>query len=210
MKKRNRGRNGGATMEEIRVDALLAAVAAGDDDRADLLARALAPADAPALAALCSDDDAELRWWAVRGLAVCGDGGCTPVLAAALEDADAGVRAAAVLALVELHTTGRAEPAESMAVLAARLSDEDGFVRQTATDGLARCGVAALPALAEVLAGEHDGARTRAAAALRKIGQLQAAPLLFRYLNDANYMVQMYCYEALEEMGLLETMLLKP
>lgn len=198
------------TMNELGVDGLLAAVAAGDDDRADLVARALTPADAPALAALCADKDPERRWWAVRGLAVCGDGSHAPALMAALEDADAGVRAAAVLALVELHMAGRGEPAESMAALAARLVDDDGFVRQTATDGLARCGAAALPALADVLAGEHDGARTRAAAALRKMRLLQAAPLLYRYLNDANYMVQMYCYEALDELGLLETMLLKP
>ena len=46
-----------------------------------------------------------------------------------------------------------------------------------------------------------------AAAALRKIGTPATVPALFRCLNDPNYLVHTYAYEALDEMGLLETQL---
>ncbi len=37
-----------------------------------------------------------------------------------------------------------------------------------------------------------------------------AAGLLYRHLNDPNYLVRTYAYEGLDEMGLLETMLMTP
>jgi HEAT repeat protein len=94
-----------------------------------------------------------------------------------------------------------------LARLAVQLADDDGAVRQAAADALAQCGDDALPALASILQTPHEGARTRAAYALRKIASRQAAPILFRLLNDANYMVHTYAYEALDEMGLLENLL---
>jgi HEAT repeat protein len=61
-----------------------------------------------------------------------------------------------------------------------------------------------------VLAGTHEGARTRAAYALRKIASPAAAASLFRCLNDPNYMVHTYAYEGLDELGLLDNLLLVP
>jgi HEAT repeat protein len=83
-------------------------------------------------------------------------------------------------------------------------------VRQAAADALALCGDDAVTTLATVLAGEEQGARTRAAYALRKIASLAAAAILFRCLNDANYMVHTYAYEGLDELGLLDNLLLIP
>ncbi len=91
------------------------------------------------------------------------------------------------------------------------LADDDGFVRQAAADSLAQCGDAAVPALATVIFQcKHEGARTRAAGALRKIASMKAAGVLFRCLNDHNHLVHTYAYEALDEMGLLENVLLMP
>jgi len=87
------------------------------------------------------------------------------------------------------------------------LADGEGFVRQSAVDSLAKCGDDALDTLADVLAASHEGARTRAAITLRKIASMGAAALLFRYLNDSNYLVHTYCNEALDEMGLLDNIL---
>jgi HEAT repeat protein len=61
--------------------------------------------------------------------------------------------------------------------------------------------------LANVLRGEHQGARTRAAYALSKLASMPAAIILYHYLNDSNYMVQTYAYETLDKMGLLENVL---
>ena len=96
-------------------------------------------------------------------------------------------------------------------LLAPHLADDDGFVRKAAVDGFSLCGPAALPALADVLMhSEHEGARTRAACALRALRNESAAPLLFRFLNDHNHLVHNYCYEALDDLGLLENVLLMP
>ncbi len=49
--------------------------------------------------------------------------------------------------------------------------------------------------------------RVRAAYALNKIRSMQAATPLFRALNDPNYLVRTYAYEALDGMGLLDVIL---
>ena len=69
------------------------------------------------------------------------------------------------------------------------LTDSDGLVRQTAADALARCGDDAVDVEA-VLDTLHDGARARAAYALRKIGTKKAAGLLYPLLDDPNHLVR--------------------
>jgi HEAT repeat protein len=88
------------------------------------------------------------------------------------------------------------------------LKDDDGMVRQVAADALAQCGDDAVPALARILFQQpHEGARTRAAGALRKIATMKAAGVLYALLNDPNHLVRAYAYEGLDDMGLLETVL---
>ena len=188
--------------------ALLDAIAAGDDERAEHAALQLTSADEPALLALSQADDSDRRWWAVRGLAICGGEQAVPALLAALDDDDAGVRAAAVMALAVLHQRASAAVEPHLSETARLLADDDGMVRQAAADTLAQCGDDAVPALAQVLfQGTHQGARTRAAAALRKIATMKAAAVLYPMLNDPNHMVRAYAYEGLDEMGLLENIL---
>lgn len=187
---------------------LLDAIDAGDDECAERAALQLTAADAPVLLALAEAEDVDRRWWAVRGLAVCGGTQAVPVLLAALGDGDAGVRAAAVMALAVLHRRVPAAVAPHLGEVARLLADDDGMVRQSAADTLAQCGDDAVPALAAVIfQGTHQGARTRAAAALRKIATMKAAAVLYPMLNDPNHMVRAYAYEGLDEMGLLENIL---
>ena len=187
---------------------LLDAIDAGDDERAERAALQLTAADEPALLALIAADDSDRRWWAVRGLAVCGGTQAVPALLAALGDGDAGVRAAAAMALAVLHQRVPAAVEPHLGATARLLADDDGMVRQAAADTLAQCGDDAVPALAAVIfQGTHQGARTRAAAALRKIATMKAAAVLYPLLNDPNHMVRAYAYEGLDEMGLLENIL---
>ncbi len=188
--------------------ALLDAIDAGDDEQAERAALRLTVADEPGLLALAQSDDSDRRWWAVRGLAVCGGLQAVPTLLAGLDDKNAGVRAAAVMALAVLHRHLSAAVEPHLREAARLLADEDGMVRQAAADTLAQCADDAVPALAETLfQGTHQGARTRAAAALRKIATMKAAAVLYPLLNDANHMVRAYAYEGLDEMGLLENIL---
>lgn len=195
----------------MTLDRLLDAVAASDDDAAERQALLLTADDEPALVALAAAADVDERWWAVRGLAVCGGEAAVPALAMALADSDPGVRAAAALAAHHVYLRSPAAAQSLLAQVAGLLADDDGMVRQVAADALAQSGDDAAPALGQVLrTSAHEGARTRAAAALRKIATMKAAALLYPLLNDPNPLVRMYAYEGLDEMGLLENILLVP
>jgi HEAT repeat protein len=187
--------------------ALLTAILAQDDDAAEQRIAQLTPADEPTLLVWLAANNPDQRWWAARALAQWGSTAAVAPLCTALADDDPAVRAVAALALGHLHQRVPDAVRPVLERLAAQLADDDGTVRQAAADALARCGDDALPALAAALQTTHEGARTRAAYALRKMASRQAAPLLFRLLNDPNYMVHTYAYEALDELGLLENLL---
>jgi HEAT repeat protein len=147
----------------------------------------------------------------VRALAVCGRPTAVPGLEARLTDVDPAVRAAALLALAHLHQRWPEAVTPALDRAAECLRDDDGLVRQVAADALAQCGDDAVPALARILFQQsHEGARTRAAGALRKIATMKAAGVLYALLNDPNPLVRTYAYEGLDDMGLLETVLVMP
>jgi hypothetical protein len=185
-----------------------AAVAAGQDAKAEALVALLRPTDEPALLEMAGAPAASRRWWALRGLAHCGDKPTIPVVVAALADADPEVRAAAALALGSL---GQRQPEDTrpyLATLAERLNDADGLVRQAAAGGLAQCGDPAVQVLAQTLAHGQDKARVWAAHALHRIGSPDAAAVLYRHLNDPNPLVRHHAHETLDRLGLLENVLL--
>jgi len=191
--------------------ALIRAIDAEDDEACEALVQALTAADSPPLIVLAADPAADRRWWAVRALAAVGADTAAPALAHCLADADLSVRAAAALSMGHVHPRAPEAVAPWLEQVAALLADDSGLVRQAAADGLALCGDDAVPALAALLRrSQHPGARTRAAAALRKIATMRAAAVLYPLLNDANHLVRMYAYEGLDEMGLLENVLLLP
>ncbi len=190
---------------------LLAAVARQDDDETERLALLLTAADEPALLALLVSTNEDERWWAARGLALVGSKNSIAPLAQSLRDGAAAVRAAAALALAQLHARYPEDVTTQLDAVGSLLADDEGYVRQTAADCLAQCGDDAVPALGSVLrAGTHQGARTRAAGALRKMATMKAAAILYALLNDENHLVRAYAYEGLDEMGLLENVLVIP
>jgi HEAT repeat protein len=200
------------------IQALLDAIAAGDDERTDAAARACAGQRhlLPALRPLLADQDTERRWWAVRTLAVIGDTGAGPLLVGRLSDPDVAVRCAAALAL------GSMQDGEAVPALAACLADANGWVRDSAADALALIGYPAVAALVEAMRDERDGVRVRAASALRRIAGAggkpghdldihsprgQAIGALFRGLQDPNYLVHEHSRDALERLGLLDNVI---
>jgi Uri superfamily endonuclease len=201
------------------VQALLDAISAGDDEAAERVARACAgqPALLPSLRPLLADADPDRRWWAVRALAAVGGAEAGDLLASSLSDADAATRCAAALGLGQLKATA------AIPGLTAQLSDANGWVRDTAADALAMIGEPALSALVETLSAGHDAARVRAAGALRKITvsaladrrMAEFAPqfwpaisAMLAALNDPNRLVRHHAYEALDRLGLLETVII--
>jgi HEAT repeat protein len=189
---------------EQLLDNLRQCVYLQDDEECDAVAHAIAAAsEALSLAqTLLMATDANERWWAVRCLAASGRSDAVPSLVQALGDPDDTVRCAAALALGQLRCTA------AIPELVSSLSDDSGWVRKFAADGLALIGEAAVPALAEALEDDRVGVRVRAAYALGKVRSMQAATPLFRALNDSSHLVHTYAYQALDDMGLLDTLLL--
>lgn len=198
------------------IQALLTAIQAGDDAATERAAQALAGNTEvlPALRPLLTDAEADRRWWAVRTLALIGGDESCALLTARLTDPDEATRCAAALGLGQLRS------AEAIPALIARLADGSGWVRDAAGDALALIGEPALAALTQALADARDGVRVRASGALRKItvGALAgrrsaefnpqfwpAIGALFTALNDPNKLVRHNAYEALDRLGLLET-----
>jgi len=201
------------------IQALLDAIDAGDDEAAERVAQSCAGQTAllPALRPLLADAEPDRRWWAVRTLAVIGGEEACALLMSRLSDPDEATRCAAALGLGQLRATA------AIPALAAQLGDANGWVRDTAADALAMIGEPALPALVATLNDGPDGTRVRAAGALRKIvvGALSdrqtsefepmfwpAIGALFTALNDPNRLVRHNAYEALDRLGLLETVII--
>ena len=198
----------------MSIDALLTqlanAIDAEEDKTAEALVKELTPEAEPTVRQWAQSGNADQRWWAVRALAQCGTAQSIPTLLGTLTDADPALRAVTALAIGTLHAQLGASLTPHLAQLAERLTDEDGMARQAAADALIHCGDSAIESLVAVLRhSPNEGARSRAAYALRKIGTPATVPALFRALNDPNYLVHTYAHEGLDEMGLLETLLVQ-
>jgi Uri superfamily endonuclease len=198
---------------------LLDAISAGDDAAAERMARACASQTAllPALRPLLADADPDRRWWGARALAAVGGAEAADMLIACLRDTDVATQCAAALGLGQLRAT------TAIPALAALLSDANGWVRDTAADALAMIGEPALSVLVETLSAGQDGARVRAAGALRKISVSALADrritefepqfwpalnALFAALNDPNRLVRHHAYAALDRLDLLDTVII--
>lgn len=189
---------------------LRAAIDAHDDELAEKLVHRLTAEDESELIELAASGSEDCCWWAVRALALIGSDKAMHVVTDKLADDDPAMRAAGALALAHLY--GRSPEAARPAIpaLAAMLTDPDGLVRQTAADALAQCGDDAVAALGAVLDSLHDGARARAAYALRKIGTKNAAALLYPLLDDPNHLVRSYAYDGLDDLGLMQNIIVAP
>lgn len=199
-------------MNDTMLTPLLVAIAEEDDEAAEGAILELINRngmDCSPLLRLSQSANADQRWWAVRGLAALAEAdeanraAVMPAIVDALSDPDDAVRCVAALAL------GQLQAASAIPALVLLLAVPSGWVRGAAADALALMGEAAVPALGEALYDPRDGIRVRAAYALRKICSPKSARWLFPALNDPNHLVHAYAYETLNQMGLLNTVLLR-
>jgi len=199
-------------MTDTVLTPLIQCIEAGNDDAAETLITDLARQPNRVLVPLlelAESPQADFRWWAVRGLAAIAARDddardeAVPILINALADDDESTRCAGALAVGQLRATS------AIPSLILLLGDHSGWVRGAAADGLAMMGEAAVSALGQALQNENEGVRVRAAYALHKIGSPKSARWLFPALNDENYLVHTHAYEALDEMGLLTTVLVQ-
>jgi HEAT repeat protein len=196
--------------ESTVVIRLRAAIAAQEDELAEKLVQRLTGEDEAALIEMAESDSADVRWWAVRSLALVGTEQCVGTVAGTLQQPDPALRAAGALALAHLHKRTPDATRAALASLANLLTDDDGLVRQSAADALAMCGDDAVDALAEIIDSLHDGARARAAYSLRKIGTERAAELLYPLLDDPNHLVRAYAYDGLDDLGVFQNIVVSP
>lgn len=194
------------------VKKLLAAITNDDDAAAEAAVALLTAADEPHLLQLLQEGSPDQRWWAARALASCGTANSSAPLFALTTATSAELRSVAAMAIGALVQRLAVDHQQAhLTHLTPLLNDGDGMVRQVAADALAQCGNMAIPVLVDVLRySSEQGARSRAAYALGKIGTMEAAPALYRCLNDQNYLVHTYAHEALDKLGLLENVLMMP
>lgn len=197
-------------MKDYSLAPLLQAIEAGDDEAAEAAVAHLSTLNGAALSSLAQlnrSDDHDQRWWAVRAIAELAEENpahrdqAIPILLGALSDTEDPIRCVAALGL------GQIQAASAIPALALLLADPSGWVRGAAAAALALIGEPAVPALGEALQDPREGVRVRAAYALHRIKSVKSARWLFPALNDSNPIVHTYAYEALDEMGLLSTVL---
>lgn len=177
---------------------ILDQLSCGEDERAEEAISHLAGWGPEAVAVLqerLSSRDADVRWWAVRALAVVDDEHVPGLLVKALSDPDQSVCWCAGLAL-------RAHPSEqAIPALLNLLASGDALTRRLAGDALAATGKSAVPQLLEAAqTGEHL-TRLEAIRALSKIGDERSIPVLFDALDDGSALVEYWASEGLEKMG---------
>jgi HEAT repeat protein len=177
---------------------ILDELSCGDDVRAEAALSHLGvwgPEAVEPLRERLSNPDAEVRWWAVRGLAEINDERVPVILVTALSDPDQSVRWCAGLAL-RTHPSEQSAPA-----LLKLLSDEDSLTRRLAGDALVAIGSPLVPQLLDALQNGEHLTRLEAVRALSKIGDQRSIPALFECLDDNSALVEYWAGEGLEKMG---------
>jgi len=144
---------------------------------------------------LLTNDEPDLRFWAVRGLWANGSPEAVTKLIETLEDEEEMVRSGAALALGELKAEAAAE------MLAHLLTTDPSASGNHAADALAKIGPPSATVLIKAMKQEDARVRRRAAKALIPVESHKAIPVLFEALEDESYLVRHYAEEALRRMG---------
>lgn len=147
------------------------------------------------LTELLKANQADLRFWAVRGLWTNGTAEAIALLITTLADSEAMVRSGAAYALGELKSE------QAVEVLAQLVVTDPSEAGEHAADALAKIGLPAGLALIKMLQDKRAGARVRAAKALTAIESKGAIPALFEALEDESYLVRYHAEEALARLG---------
>ena len=144
---------------------------------------------------LLKSADADLRFWAVRGLWANGSPAAVARLIETLEDENEMVRSGATLALGELKAEAAIE------ALARLVTTDDSASGDHAADALAKIGPPSAQVLIEAMRSKQARVRRRAAKALIPVESKKAIPVLFEALDDESYTVRHYAENALARMG---------
>ncbi len=177
---------------------LLRQLTSGDDERAEAAAIDLAREGEtvlPALSALLGSSEADQRWWAVRTLAAM-QNPSMDLLAGALRDPAAEVRAAAVLAFA-VHPSVAAIPD-----LVRALGDDDSLVSTLCVDALLSLGTACVPALLEAFPNAGQRGRIQIMRTLAGMKDPNAIAVMLKATEDESAMLNYWAREGLEALGL--------
>jgi HEAT repeat protein len=203
----------------VDLDALLADLVSGDEERAEAAALALPGIGLDALTALqplIHSRQADMRWWALRALAGWPPAeGVTHELLAALDDESSQVRQCAAIALAS-HPGPQA-----LQRLIQALSDRDPLTASLAGNTLIQIGPTAVPALIGLLQseprrsiasgrrraggtlpGRHEAARLEAVRALAHIADPRSIPVLMKILGEDSTVMQYWAEQGLGRLGL--------
>jgi len=180
------------------LQALLADLASGDDEKAEAAALAFSEQSAaalPHLEALLNAADEDTRWWAARAVAEVDGPQVTALLVKTLQDSSAGVRQCAALGLRKF-----ADP-QTIPFLIDLLSDPDPLCVTLAGDTLTVIGAPSVPALLEVLQKGSHLARLGAVRSLALIGDQRATPALMSALQEDSALMEYWANEGLDRLG---------
>lgn len=179
---------------------LLEALAAGNDLAAEeavtKLSREYTPDVLQALEELYTRANSDLRWWAIRALAVLPLPGNLPTLLSAVDDPDESVRLCAVLGLRE-----NPHP-QSTTKLVELLPHPDRLLARLAGDALAAIGVPATEQLLQSVKTGNPASRLEACRALAIIQDPQSISTLFKLLDEDSALLEYWANEGLERMGI--------
>jgi HEAT repeat protein len=186
------------------VQDLIQQLLAGDETQAEEVVSQLAQQPEQAVEALlkalgerggAEPQQVDQRWWLLRALAEIPDRRVPPVLIAALEEGEPGVRQCAALGLRK-----QPDPA-AIPTLIALLEDSDHLTAALAADALTVIGEPAVPDLIQVLEAGSDAARLEAVRALANIGDKRSIPALVKVLDERSAILEYWAVEGLERMG---------
>lgn len=180
------------------LDELTSELNCGDDERAEAAAAKLAQAGKaalPRLRRLLKSTKPDERWWAVRTLAAM-EQPRTDLLAKALGDKSAEVRAAAALALAA-HPDDTTIPD-----LVRALGDEDSLVSTLCVNALVSLGSACVPALLDAFPTANPRGRIQIMRALAALKDTRAISVMLKATEDDSAMLGYWAREGLDALGL--------
>jgi len=189
----------------MELSELLLELISGDDRRAEAAASSLGAYGEQTfsiLEPLLRSSEADLRWWAVRGLSELPGDLAGAHLIQALRDESPAVRQCAALGLsrqlnlVDGNIAQRAVPA-----LIEAMSANDALLARLAANTLTCIGAAAVPALLDLLANSPQPVRLEAARALALIGDVRAIQALFEASEEDSTLMEYWANQGLERMG---------
>lgn len=189
-----------------KIQQFIADLFCGEDERAEKAALQLlyyANEALPILLEKSRSSNVDIRWWAIRALALIPSPLAIHAFIEKLQDPDISVRQCAALAL-RLQPSFAAVPQ-----LIEALSSSDSLLARLAGDALIAVGAQAVPDLLLVMKDGVQSARIEAARALALIGDPRAIPAFYQALYEDSTLLEYWASEGLDRLG-VGTVLIQP